>query len=69
MRLDEFISHIKHNSLYIDVFGANSAKIYYSDYIGAYKTSVVKSKIGSMIINKIEPLVNSLNIYIVDGEK
>ena len=68
MKLGEFINHIKHNSLYIDIFGYDSAKIYFTGDIGTYKTSVIKSKINELKIGKIEPLVNSLNIFIKDGE-
>ena len=68
MKLGEFINHIKHNSLYIDTFGYDLAKQYFTGAIGTYKTSVVKSKINELKIGKIEPLVNSLNIFIKDGE-
>lgn len=66
MSLGEFIDHIKHNSLYIDVFGFDSATMYYTGYVGSYRTSVIKSKINNFKIGKIEPLVNSLNIFIME---
>lgn len=65
MTLDQFINHIKHKSLMIDVFQCNNGcKQYYSGLIGSYLTSVVRSKIGSCRIEKIEPLVTSFNIFI-----
>lgn len=67
MTLGEFINHIKHNSLYIDIFGYDTARMYFTGYVGSYKTAVVKSKIDDVEIGKIEPLVTSLNIFIKDG--
>lgn len=62
MNLNDFISHIKHNSLWIDVF--TGAKIEFLGTVGEFKNAVVRNKIGYRIINKIEPLVNSLNIFL-----
>lgn len=68
MGLGEFINHIKHNSVGIDIFGYDTAKFYYTGTVGSYKTAVVKSKIDDVEIGKIEPLVTSLNIFIKDGK-
>lgn len=67
MILNDFIEHIKHNSLGIDIFG--SCKMYYTGTIGTFKNAVVKSKIGNAIIEKIEPLSQSLNIFIKEENK
>ena len=65
MNLNEFISHIKHRSLGIYVFGGTkSCKQYFFGDVGTYTTSIVKNKIGSWRIVKIEPIPGSLNIFL-----
>ena len=64
MTMNEFINHLKHNSININVF--ESGKIWYLGSVGSYKTSIVKSKIGNFRIEKIEPLEldENMNIFI-----
>ena len=64
MTLNEFINHLKHNSININVF--EDGKIWYLGSVGSYKTSIVKSKIGNFRIEKIEPLEldENMNIFI-----
>lgn len=62
MKFNDFISHIKHNSLYIHVF--TGARIDFLGTVGEYKTAILKRKIGDRKIYKIEPLTNSLNIFL-----
>lgn len=62
MTLNEFLSHIKHNSLGINIF--TGARIEFLGTVGEYKTAIVKEKIGERQIDKIEPLVHELNIFI-----
>ena len=64
MTMNEFINHLKHNSININVF--ESGKIWYLGSVGSYKTSIVKSKIGNFRIDKIEPLEldENMNIFI-----
>lgn len=62
MKLNDFINHIKHNSLGIDIF--TEAKIEYLGTVGDFKNAIVKNKIGERKIYKIEPLANSLNIFL-----
>ena len=44
MKLNEFINHIKHNSLSIEIIDYSYITIY-DGSIGSYKTSVIKNKI------------------------
>lgn len=70
MNLDDFIKHIAHNSVGIDIFGYNnSCKFYYTGSVGTYKNSVIRNKIGKCRIGKIEPLEQSLNIFIEEVVK
>lgn len=68
MTLNEFINHLKHNSININVF--EGGKIWYLGSVGSYKTSIVKPKIGNFRIEKIEPLEldENMNIFIKDGK-
>lgn len=69
MTLNEFIEHIKHNSVTMDIFaGVNSCKFYFTGTIGTFKNAVLRSKIGNVRIVKIEPLAQSFNIFIDEGE-
>ena len=62
MTLNEFINHLKHNSINLNIFAG--AKIMYLGSVGSYKTSIVKPKIGNLKIEKIEPLELDENINI-----
>lgn len=62
MNVNEFLYHIKHNSLEINIF--TGARIEFLGTVGEYKTAVVKEKIGECQIDKIEPLTNELNIFL-----
>ena len=62
MTLNEFLSHIKHNSLGITIF--TGARIEFLGTVGEYRTAIVKDKINNRIIDRIEPLVTELNIFI-----
>lgn len=62
MKLNEFICHIKHNSLGIDIF--TGGRIEFLGTVGEFKNAIVKQKIGERQIDKIEPLSQSLNIFL-----
>ena len=62
MELNEFLCHIKHNNLGIDIFG--SCKCYYTGTVGTFKHATIKGKIGKWKIEKIEPLSQTLSIYL-----
>lgn len=62
MNVNEFLSHIKHNSLGINIF--TGARIEFLGTVGEYKTAIAKEKIGERQIDRIEPLSTELNIFI-----
>lgn len=62
MTLLEFLNHIKHNSLGIDIF--TGAKIEFLGTVGEFKNAIVRQKIGERQIDRIEPLSQSLNIFL-----
>lgn len=62
MKLDKFIEHIKHKSLFINVF--EDAHLLFIGTIGEYLTSTIRSKIHDSLIEKIEPLTNDFNIFV-----
>lgn len=62
MTLNEFINHIKHNSLEIDIF--IEGQFCYCGSIGAFKTHLKKEKYGDYKIQKIEPLSTNLEIFL-----
>lgn len=62
MTINEFISHIKHKSLTINIF--EGGKIWYLGDVGGFVHAVVQDKIGHRIIDKIEPIEFQLNIFI-----
>ena len=63
MTLNEFIDHIKHNSLGIDIFIEGQIQ-FVAGTIGEFKNAVIRQKIGNLRIEKIEPLSQSLNIFL-----
>ncbi len=72
MTLNEFINHIKHNSLTINIFEKpydelDFHKIHFLGSVGEFKTAVIKRYIGEWRILKIEPLEFELNIYIKEN--
>lgn len=54
MKLYEFINHIKHNKIYINITNKFNSSIY-SGTIGTYKTSVIKDKIDNSNVKFIYP--------------
>lgn len=67
MTLNEFVKELKHRSTYINVF--YNAKIMFLGTVGEYSTAVIKDKIGSIPIAKIEPLTaGNLNIFLNVGQ-
>lgn len=54
MKLYEFINHIKHNSVYINISNKFNHSIY-SGTIGEFKTSVIKDKINNVNVKFIYP--------------
>lgn len=54
MKLYEFINHIKHNKVYINISNKFNHSIY-SGTIGTYKTSVIKDKINESDVKFIYP--------------
>lgn len=54
MKLNEFINHIKHNSVYINISNKFN-NLLYSGTIGTYKTSVIKDKINNVNVKFIYP--------------
>ena len=72
MTLNEFINHIKHNSLTINIFekpdeALDFHKIHFLGSMGEFKNAVIKRYIGEWRIFKIEPLEFELNIYIKEN--
>lgn len=62
MTLNEFINHIKHNSLRIKIYFYQDIDEYdeyaeelWNDTVGGYRTSVMKSHIGECDIVTIHP--------------
>lgn len=64
MNLNEFLNHIKHNSLVINIF--TGARIEFLGTVGEFKTAVVKEKLGKCLIDKIETLTQELNIFLME---
>ena len=64
MTLNEFINHIKHNSLEITISDNLFDNPMYRDSIGAFKTSITKSKIGDLKILDVEPYSDDSGFYI-----
>ena len=54
MKLNEFINHIKHNSVYINISNKFNSSIY-SGTIGEFKTSIIKDKINNVNVKFIYP--------------
>ena len=67
MKLNDFIDHIKHNSLVVDIF--TGARIEFLGTVGEFKNAVVRGKIGERQIEKIEPLSQSLNIFLKEEKE
>ena len=68
MKLNEFIDHMKHNSVKIKIFDYLPNLELYSGDVGTYKTSVIKSEINDCFIVYIKPdnfNEKLLRIYIV----
>lgn len=64
MTLNEFINHIKHNSLELRIhFVCDTEPLWLCD-IGSFKTSVIKSHIGECKISIIHPLSKGFKIEI-----
>lgn len=64
MTLNEFINHIKHNSLEITINDNLFTNAMYIDSIGSFKTSIIKSKIGDFKIIDIIPYSDDCGFYI-----
>lgn len=62
MTLNDFISHIKHNSLQLVVSTAGGKN--FLGTVGEFKNAIIKNLIGEFKIIKITPLANSLNILL-----
>lgn len=56
MTLNEFVNHIKHNSLDINVFCDIKEIPFYHGTFGTYKSSVYKQKYGNIEISKTYPM-------------
>lgn len=54
MKLYEFINHIKHNKIYINITNKFNDSIY-SGTIGEFKTSIIKDKINNTNVKFIYP--------------
>ena len=68
MKLNEFIDHMKHNSVKIKIIDYLPNLELYSGDVGTYKTSVIKSEINDCFIVYIKPdnfNEKLLRIYIV----
>lgn len=64
MKLNEFINHIKHNSLSIMIIDFDYHETLYDGSIGSYKNACVRSEIDNCKIVKILTDENQLYIYI-----
>lgn len=65
MNILDFISHIKHNSLSLEIRGMKD-KLLYSGDVGSYKHSVAKQKLDKKTIVCVIPEDNLLSI-VVEG--